>query len=76
MEAVIAESAHKHGVLDDDILHAYRNPFQTDYYDKGLSMLIGGDRAGNPLEIGVVYDTETETDVIVLALPARDHKIR
>lgn len=60
MEAVIAESAHKHGVLDDDILHAYRNPFQTDYYDEGLSMLIGGDRAGNPLEIGVVYDTETD----------------
>ena len=40
MEVVIAESAHKHGVLDDDILHAYRNPFQTDYYDEGLSMLM------------------------------------
>ena len=39
-------------------------------------MLIGGDRAGNPLEIGVVYDDETETDVIVHAMPARGHKVR
>jgi hypothetical protein len=76
VEVVIAESARKHGVPDDDILHAYRNPFQTTYYDEGLSMLIGGDHAGNPLEIGVVYDDETETDVIVHAMPARDHKVR
>ncbi len=39
-------------------------------------MLIGGDHAGSPLEIGVAYDDEAETDVIVHAMPARDHKVR
>ena len=46
VEVVIAESARKHGVPDDDILHAYRNPFQTTYYDEGLSMLIGATAPG------------------------------
>ena len=42
-------SARKHGITDDDMLHAYRHPIRV--FD--LDMLIGADHSGRMLEIGV-----------------------
>jgi len=53
-DPIIAESAHRHGVDDDDILHAYNNPILIEEFDEGLLMFVGSDRAGWLLEIGVV----------------------
>ena len=40
MDPVILHSARKHGVHDDDMLHAYRNPIRIFELDD-LTMLIG-----------------------------------
>jgi len=73
-EPVIAPSARKHGVTDQDMLHAYTNPIRVFDLDDGLTMLIGGDAAGNLYEIGVV---EAATgSVVVHAMSARDKFLR
>ena len=51
MDPVIVASARKHGVHDDDILHAYRHPTRVLALDD-LVMLIGASRTGQLLEIG------------------------
>ena len=51
-DPIVADSAHRHGVGDPDILHAYNNPIRVEELDDELFMLIGADRAGNLLEIG------------------------
>jgi hypothetical protein len=68
-DPIVAESAHKHGIGDDDILHAYNNPIRVEELDDELFMLIGADRAGNLLEIGVV--AVTDGPLIVHAMEAR-----
>jgi hypothetical protein len=52
VEPVILASARKHGIADDDMLHAYRNPIRVFDLDD-LTLVIGASRAGEPLEIGV-----------------------
>jgi hypothetical protein len=68
VDPVILASARKHGVADEDMLHAYRNPirvFETD----DVAMLVGPDQAGALLEVGV---TTTEgIEFVVHAMPAR-----
>ncbi len=71
---VRAESAHKHGVTDEDMLHAFRNAIQVTYHDEGFTLRIGPDPAGNLLEVGTV-DAE-DAVVIVHAMCARPKKIR
>lgn len=66
---IIAESARKHGVTDDNILHAFDNPIRSEDLDDGFVMLIGSDRSGNLLEVGVVIGDYGP--VIVHAMPAR-----
>ena len=46
----IAPSAHRHGVRDDIILHAFANPIRVEELDDELTMLIGPDHAGNLTE--------------------------
>lgn len=55
-------SAHKHGISDDDMRHAFENavasitvPDQPDF-----SMIIGPDESGRLLEIGVVADDDND----------------
>ncbi len=52
-ELIIAPSARKHGVSDDDIRHAYAHPIRIFDLDEGFTMLIGANRAAIILEIGV-----------------------
>lgn len=52
VDPVILASARKHGIHDDDMLHAYRHPIRVFELDD-LTMLIGPDQAARLLEVGV-----------------------
>jgi hypothetical protein len=73
VDPVILDSARKHGLTDDDMLHAYRNPIRVFEVDD-LTMLIGPDHATRLLEIGVASAEGIE--FIVHAMPARDKYLR
>lgn len=70
MDPPIEHMARRHGVDDEDIRHAYRNPIRVLLLDE-LIMIIGADRSGRPLEVGVVIDEYEAIEVIVHAMPAR-----
>jgi hypothetical protein len=67
----IVSSAHKHGILDDDIRHAVINAVAvvTAAEQPDFTMVIGPDRAGQLLEIGVLADDDN--DYAIHAMPAR-----
>lgn len=73
-EPRIAPSAHKHGVSDEVILHAFNNPIRAVEIDEDLTVLIGPDHAGNLYEIGVV--ASDEGPVVVHAMRARPQYLR
>ena len=73
MDPVIVATARKHGVNDDDMLHAYRNPIRVFGIDD-LIILIGADQAGNLLELGVA--TGEGVEFVVHAMPARPRFLR
>ena len=54
MDPVILASARRHGIRDDNMLHAYRNPVRVFEADD-LTMLIGPDESATLLEIGVAH---------------------
>ena len=75
MEVDIEASARKHGVSDDDMLHALRQhwrAFETN--DEGVSLFIGPSTNGEPLEIGVV--TDDDGSAVIHAMPARQKFLR
>lgn len=52
---IILESAFRHGVLEEDMLHAVRNRVAILPQDDGCDLFIGPARSGHPmLEIGVI----------------------
>ena len=73
MDPVVLASARKHGVADDDIIHAYHHPIRILVLDD-LTMLIRPDLAGRLLEIGI--STREGIDFIVHAMPARPKFVR
>ena len=73
MEPVVLASARRHGLSDDDILHAYRNPIRVFVFDE-LTMLIGADRSGRPLEVGTT--TAEGVEFVIHAMPARPKYLR
>jgi len=50
----IADSAQRHDLADEDILHAVRNAVAAEDLDDGLTMFLGPARNATLLEIGVV----------------------
>src|SRR5579863_4208327 len=68
-DPIVLASARRHGVADEDMLHAYRNPVRVYEFDD-LTMLIGADAAGRVLEIGMA--TAEGIEFIVHAMPARE----
>lgn len=66
----IADSARKHGVPDDDIAHAVRNPMRL-VASEGRTLVIGPDRAGRLLEVVVLDDDPDEEPVIIHAMALR-----
>lgn len=71
---IIAESARKHGVSDEDMLQVYANPFRVFELDEGFTMLIGANHAAIIFEVGIVDGAETP--VIVHAMRAREKFLR
>lgn len=65
----ILESARKHGVLDEDILHALRNPLRT-FAARGDEhlLVVGTSRDGTPIEVIVVDDGDVR---VIHAMRAR-----
>jgi hypothetical protein len=70
----IVNSARKHGVSDETILHAFNNPILVEDLDERMTMFIGPDRAGNLHEIGVVGTDEGP--IVVHAMKARPKYLR
>jgi hypothetical protein len=68
-EPRIVDSARKHGVSDETILHAFNNPILVEDLDESMTMFIGPDPAGNLHEIGVV--STGEGPIVVHAMKAR-----
>jgi hypothetical protein len=71
---VIAASARRHGVSDEDMLHAYSHPMRIFELDEGLTMIIGANQAAIIYEIGVVDGAPAP--VIVHAMRAREKFLR
>ena len=66
----IEASARKHGVADDDMVHALKyhwRAYETD--DLAVTMFIGPSTTGQPLEVGVV--TDEDGSAIIHSMPAR-----
>lgn len=73
-EPLIAPSARKHEVSDEDMLHALAHPIRVFDLDDGFTLLVGADPAGRLLEVGVV---EGDTALVVVhAMPARRKFLR
>ena len=64
----VAENARKHGISDEDMLHAARNAFaEVPTGQPDRVFLIGADTAGRFLEV-IVVDPETDPTIIHAAL--------
>ena len=74
VEPIIAESARRHGVSDEDMLHAYAHPIRVFELDEGFTMVIGANHAAIIFEVGIV-DGES-APVIVHAMKARQRLLR
>lgn len=71
---IVADSARKHGVADDDMLHAFDHPIRVFDLDEGFTLIIGAAHDARLLEVGVV-DGDL-APVIVHAMPARNSFLR
>jgi hypothetical protein len=56
--APILASAHRHGVDDEDMLHAIRNAVDAYEEDDDVTMFIGPRFDGSLIEVGVVETTD------------------
>lgn len=73
MDPVILESTSKHGIFDEDMIHAYQHPIRVLRLDD-LTMLIGPGQSTRLLEIGV--STGEGVEFIVHAILARQKFLR
>ena len=73
----IHDSARKHGVADQDILHAIDHALAIEDAgeDPDRWLLIGADTAGNLLEV-VVLITAEGPQIVIHAMPMRDKYAR
>lgn len=65
----IAQTARRHGVADEDMLHAARNAIRRRKDDQ-FTMLIGAARDGSLLEVGIL-DADSDDPVVIHAMPVR-----
>jgi hypothetical protein len=70
----VLHSAARHGVAEEDALHAWAFAIDAFPVREGMVMYVGPDRAGNLLEIGVV--DWHEDLAIVHAMRARPKFLR
>jgi hypothetical protein len=74
VEPLITASARKHGITDDDMLHAFNHPVSYEDLDEGFVMIIGPTRSAHLIELGVI-DTD-HGPVMVHAMTARRKYLR
>lgn len=72
----MAQSARKHGVADEDMLHALRNPVHVFELDDGLTLVTGPDRAGSLTEVGFVVAVDGVVVIVNALRPARPKFLR
>ncbi len=65
----VADSARKHGVTEEDILHAIRNAVR-EITDGERTLLIGPDRASRLLEV-VALDFDSNNPIVIHAMVLR-----
>ncbi|MGC1511832.1 MAG: hypothetical protein WA797_02815 [Acidimicrobiales bacterium] len=68
----IEDSARKHGIPDDDMVHAHRHhwkAFETD--DVAVTMFVGPGQDGAPIEVGVVVDADGEAIIHCMVARAK-----
>lgn len=73
-DPLIAPSALKHGLDEDEILHAYRHPTRVWDLGDGFTMIVGPNRAAIFLEVGYVEGEQVH--VVVHAMVAREKFLR
>jgi hypothetical protein len=73
-DLIVAESAYRHGVSDEDIRRAYANPIRVFDLDEGFTMIIGANQAAIIYEVGVVEGVAAP--VVVHATKAREKFLR
>ena len=73
-DPIIAPSALKHGLSEEEILHAYRNPVRVWDLGDGFTMIVGPNAAAIFLEVGYVEGDVAV--VIVHAMRAREKFLR
>jgi hypothetical protein len=66
----IADSARKHGVLDEDMQHAIRHPLRVVPGD-GRDLVIGADRSGRLLEVVILDDDPEQEPIVIHAMTLR-----
>jgi hypothetical protein len=71
---LIVDSARKHGIADEDVLHAFDHPVSYEDLDDGFVMVIGPTSSAQLVELGVL-DTD-HGPVIVHAMTARRKYLR
>lgn len=64
------ESARKHGVSDDDILHAIDFALVAAEQDDGKVLYLGPDKSGNLLEV-VTVRRDDATEIVIHAMKMR-----
>lgn len=69
---VVHASARRHGVADEDALHAVEHSLAVEDLgdDPDRWLVVGPDRAGNMLEV-VVLVTEEGDEMLIHAMPLR-----
>ena len=73
-DPIIAQSVLKHGLTDEEIPHAYRNPVRVWDLGDGYTMIIGANQTALILEVGDIQGTTAV--VIVHAMRARERFLR
>ncbi|WP_167145768.1 hypothetical protein [Actinomyces sp. ZJ308] len=53
-DPIILDSAYRHGVSDEAMLHALRFPVRHFVQDDSMTMFIGADETGILVEVGVI----------------------
>ena len=66
----IADTARKHGILDEDMQHALRHPLRIVPGDR-RDLVIGADRSGRLLEVVILDDDPEQEPIVIHAMPLR-----
>ena len=75
VQAVIAPSARKHGIEDEDMQHALKYHWYSVFPDDSDVMFyVGPSRTAEPLELGVLDDLDGRT--VIHAMAARPKYLR